>query len=246
MAGEVAIVTGAAQGIGRATALRLGSRGYRVAVVDLQGDRAADVARELAAIGVEGEAFAVDVGDAGAVDDAAAEILLRWGRVDALVNNAGLHIAGKVVQMSDEDFDRVLRTNLKGIVHFSRAVVPSMIERRRGGIVNTSSVWAWGTGPEAGAYAASKAGVTSITKTMALELGEYGIRVNAVAPGLIDTEQVRKTVPREHIEALIATHPLKREGTSDEVAGPICFLLSDDASWINGETVTVSGGILLR
>ena len=243
---RVGIVTGAAQGIGRATAARLGSLGYKVALVDLQRDRVHEVVDELKADGVDAAACAVDVGDAGAVSDAAAEILDRWGHVDALVNNAGLHLAGKVIEMSDEDFDRVLRTNLKGIVNFSRAVVPSMIDCRCGAIVNTSSVWAWGTRPGTGAYAASKAGVSSLTKTMALELGEYGIRVNAVAPGLIDTEMVRTKVPRDHVEMLISTHPLKREGRSDEVAAPICFLLSDDASWINGETVTVSGGIYLR
>ena len=148
--------------------------------------------------------------------------------------------------MSDEIWDRVINTNLRGTFYFSRAVLPSMIERRSGVIVNLSSVLAWACGAEAAPYSAAKAGITALTKSLAFEVGEYGIRVNAIAPGLVDTVLYRATTTQSGRDNLLSNCPLGRECTPEEVARPIRFLVSGDASWVNGETLTVSGGLYLR
>ena len=246
MARPFAIVTGAAQGIGRATALQLARDGYDVGIVDLRGEGAESTLSEVRTTGADGAALAVDVTDSAAVNDAVDELIRRFGRVDALVNNAGTHVTAKVVDLSDDAFDRTVNTILKGTFYFTRAVLPTMIDRRAGAIVNVSSVLAWHCTPAAAPYCAAKAAVTAFTKSVSFEVGEYGIRVNAVAPGLVDTELYRATVAEDERAALLEQCPLGRECTPEEVAAPIAFLLSDAASWVNGDTVTVSGGLFLR
>lgn len=243
---KVAIVTGGGQGIGRATALELGAHGFAVAVCDLVKQRADLVVQELEAAGASGMSFEADVSKRADVEAVVAETLARYGHIDALVNNAGTHAPSKVVDMSDEIWDRVIDVCLKGTFYFSRAVLPSMIERRSGTIINLSSVWAWACGAEAAPYCAAKAGITAFTKSLAFEVGEYGIRVNAVAPGLVDTALYRDTSSQAGRDFLLSNCPLGRECSPEELARPIRFLVSEDASWVNGETLTVSGGLYVR
>jgi 3-oxoacyl-[acyl-carrier protein] reductase len=244
--GQVAVVTGAAQGIGRATALRLASDGYRIAVVDFRAGPAEEVAAELQALGTDAAAFTADVGDSSAVDDATKQILERFGGLDVLVNNAGTHVPGDVVDLSNEDFDRVVNTILKGTFYFSRAVLPTMIAQRGGAIVNVSSVWAWACAPGAAPYCLAKAGVTALTKSLAQEVGKYGIRVNAVAPYLVNTELHRATHTEEARRGMAEASPMGRECEPEEIAASISFLVSEDASWVAGESLTLSGGSFLR
>jgi 3-oxoacyl-[acyl-carrier protein] reductase len=244
--GKVAVVTGAAQGIGRATALRLASDGYRIAVVDFRPEPAEKVAAELQELGTDAAAFTADVGDSTAVDDATKQIIERFGGLDVLVNNAGTHVPGDVVDLSNEDFDRVVDTILKGTFYFSRAVLPTMIAQRGGSIVNVSSVWAWACAPGAAPYCLAKAGVTALTKSLAQEVGKYGIRVNAVAPYLVNTELHRATHTEEARRGMAEASPMGRECEPEEIAASISFLVSNDASWVAGESLTLSGGSFLR
>lgn len=244
--GKVAVVTGAAQGIGRATAERLASDGYRIAVVDFRREPAEKVAADLQERGTDAAAFTADVGDSSAVDDATKQILERFGGLDVLVNNAGTHVPGDVVDISNEDFDRVVDTILKGTFYFSRAVLPTMIAQRGGSIVNVSSVWAWACAPGAAPYCLAKAGVTALTKSLAQEVGKYGIRVNAVAPYLVNTELHRASHSDEARKEMASAHPMGRECEPEEIAASISFLVSNDASWVAGESLTLSGGSLLR
>jgi NAD(P)-dependent dehydrogenase (short-subunit alcohol dehydrogenase family) len=243
---KVAVVTGAAQGIGRATADRLASDGYRIAVVDFRAEPAEKVASEIRESGVDAAAFNADVGDSEAVGNATREILERFGRLDVLVNNAGTHVPGDVVDISDEDFDRVVGTILKGTFYFSRAVLPTMIEQESGSIVNVSSVWAWACAPGAAPYCLAKAGVVALTKSLAAEVAKYGIRVNAVAPYLVNTELHRASHSDEARREMAAASPMGRECEPEEIAAGISFLVSGDASWVAGETLTLSGASLLR
>jgi 3-oxoacyl-[acyl-carrier protein] reductase len=244
--GKVAVVTGAAQGIGRATAQRLGSDGYRIAVVDFRREPAEKVAAEFQELGMDAAAFTADVGDSAAVDDATKHILERFGGLDVLVNNAGTHVPGEVVDLSNEDFDRVVDTIVKGTFYFSRAVLPTMIAQRGGSIVNVSSVWAWACAPGAAPYCLAKAGVTAFTKSLAQEVAKYGIRVNAVAPYLVNTELHRASHSDEARKEMAAAHPMGRECEPEEIAASISFLVSNEASWVSGESLTLSGGSLLR
>jgi 3-oxoacyl-[acyl-carrier protein] reductase len=243
---KAAIVTGGGQGIGRAAVLELAHRGHNVSVCDLVGDRAERVAEEVRSGGQQSQAFGADVSNKADVERVINKTLEQFGRIDVLVNNAGTHTPVKVVDMTDETFDRITNTILKGTFYFSRAVLPTMISQQSGTIINLSSVWAWACGPEAAPYCSAKAAVTAFTKSLAFEVGEYGIRVNAVAPGLVDTELYRSTSSREDRDFLIANCPMGRECTPEEIAKPIGFLASQEASWVNGETLTVSGGLYVR
>jgi 3-oxoacyl-[acyl-carrier protein] reductase len=243
--GKVAIVTGAAQGIGRASALRLARNGYRVAIADLQKEKAEKVVGEIQELGLSAVAYGLDVSDGERVRETAADVVNRFGRIDVLVNNAGTHRECEVIDLTDELYERIVGTVLTGTFLFSRAVLPTMIAQKSGVIVNISSVWAWGTGPGAAPYCAAKAGVSSFTKTLAIEVGKHGIRVCAIAPGLIETDMY-ETVNEEERAAQIAGCPLGRLASPDEIAGPLSFLVSDEASWITGDTLTVSGGTFLR
>jgi 3-oxoacyl-[acyl-carrier protein] reductase len=245
MPDKVAIVTGGAQGIGRSSALRLAAQGYRVAVVDLQEDKARSVVAEIEQVGSHGLAYGLDVRDRPRVREAVDDVAARLGRIDVLVNNAGTHTECEFVNLTDEIYDRVVGTILTASFSFARAVLPTMIKQGSGVIVNIASVWAWGVGPGAAPYCASKAGIVSLTKSLATEVGKHGIRVNAIAPGLIDTDMYATLNPEER-EALIQSCPLGRLASPEEVAGPISFLVSDEASWITGETLAVAGGTYLR
>jgi 3-oxoacyl-[acyl-carrier protein] reductase len=235
---NVAIVTGGAAGIGRATALRFARGGYAVSVWDVDEAGAAALAPELKAAGApDAEGRKVDVTDATAVEKAVAEVVARFGRIDTLVNNAGIVRDAQLVKwkegavastMTDADFDKVIAVNLKGVFHCTRAVAPHMIKQGSGVVLNASSVVGlYGNFGQTN-YAATKAGVISFTQTWARELGKFGIRVNAVAPGFVATEII-KAMPEKVIAGMIAKTPVGRMGKPEDIAEAYFWLASDAA-----------------
>lgn len=244
--GRVALVTGGAgAGIGGATARRLAAEGAAVAVLDEhpgRTDRTVEALRTEFGVPVSG--YAVDVTDRSAVDEALAAVATGLGPVDILVNNAAVNVQGSVFDYDPDDFERVLAVDLTACWYLIRAVVGPMRELRRGSIVNVSSIAAYngGRGREA-PYSASKAGLHELTRSVAIEGGPYGIRCNAVAPGLIWSKFVEKH--RERFQADADATPLRRHGLPAEVASVVAFLVSDESSYITGEVVNVSGGMYL-
>ena len=239
-------MTGAGQGIGRATALELARDGYIVVLADIVHERTENVMLEIREAGSDGLVLDTDVSSVDAVRHMIDTAIESFGRVDVLVNNAGTHVSESVTDLTDQTLDTIIDTNLKSVFYSCRAVIPAMMAQNSGAIVNISSVWAWACAPNAAPYCASKAGIMALTKSLAIEVGPYGIRVNAIAPGLIETELHRSATSQEDQEKHNEQVPLGRMGLPEEIARPIRFLVSDDASWITGETLTVSGGSYLR
>jgi len=246
----VALVTGAGAGLGRACAMALGQRGARVAVHYMKSRGGAeDVVAKLSAVGVDAQAFHGDLtkaADANALVDAVSG---QFGSIDILVNNAGDLIERKpLMDMSEELFRAVMDVNLTSAFLMCRAVGLGMIARKKGTIVNMSSLAAWnGGGPGAGAYSAAKGAVVSLTKALAKELAPHGIRVNCVAPGLIgDTAFHGRFTPPAAFESATKGVLLGRAGTPDEVGAVVAFLASPDASFLTGETIEVNGGMNMR
>ncbi len=248
---RVAIVTGAARGIGEATAWAFAERGAIVVIVDIDGAGAKRVANQLEAKGLQAAAFEVDVADRQAVDAMTEEVLSRFGRIDILVNNA--YVSGGyalVTETSNETWDRVLAVNLTGYFNCARAVARSMIERKSGKIVNISSGAGVNGSLSSGVqYPASKAGIIGLTKGLAGDLAPYGINVNCVTPGLIRTwaeGEVSSGWTDDKVNRYIEVEvPLKRAGRPEEIAEVIVFLASDAASYIVGEVINVDGGGML-
>jgi len=244
---RVAIVTGAARGIGAATARRLAADGYRVAVVDLDESACGQTVGAIEEAGGQGLALGLDVSDAGSVADGVTLVADRLGPPAALVNNAGIVRDNLLFRMTDDDWDAVINVHLRGSFLMSRAVQGHMTSAGWGRIVNMSSVSALGNRGQAN-YSAAKAGLQGLTKTLAIELGRFGVTVNAVAPGFIVTEMTAATAARVGIpfedfqKAAIAMIPAARVGTPDDVAGVISFLAGDDASYVNGQVIYVAGG----
>jgi 2-hydroxycyclohexanecarboxyl-CoA dehydrogenase len=242
--GRVALVTGGASGIGAATARRLGAEGARVAIGDLDEDGAGTVASE-----VDGFAVAMDVADAGSVRAAVAAATAAVGPVDVLVNNAGTDRFAFFSNTDEALWDFVLGVNLRGVLAVTHAVLPGMHERGGGAIVNVASE-AGRVGSQGSAvYSAAKAGVIGFTKAIALESARYGVRCNAVAPGPIETPLLN-TAPRELGElgerlkqGMISATAMRRIGQPEEVAAAIAFLASEDAAYVTGQTINVSGGL---
>ena len=242
-----AIVTGAAspRGLGLATARLFAEHGATVAILDLDAAGAEAAARELG----EGHAgLACDVTDRAACEAAVAELTRRWGRIDVLVNNAGITQPLKLMEIGPEHYDAVLDVNLRGTLLMSQAVVPGMRERRSGSIVNLSSVSAQRGGGLFGGphYAAAKAGVLGLTKAMARELAPAGVRVNAICPGFVDTDITAGQLTPERREAILAGIPMGRAGEAADVAGCALFLASDLSAYCTGTELDVNGGSLIH
>ncbi len=244
--GRTAIVTGAGRGIGEAIALKLANEGAKIAVVSRTEANAAKTADAInAAHPGAARAHAVDVADFDAVQTLAETIIKDWGgRVDILVNNAGVTRDGLSMRMSSEDWDVVVNTNLKGAFNFIRAVQRPMARQRSGRIINISSVSGiMGNAGQAN-YAASKAGLIGLTKTVARELSGRGVTVNAVAPGFIQTDMTA-ALPENIRESVVAHIPLGRFGSPEDIACAVAYLASDEAGYVTGQTLVVDGGMVM-
>jgi 3-oxoacyl-[acyl-carrier protein] reductase len=241
---KVAVVTGGAQGIGAAIVEKLASEGAYIAVVDINEEKAAEVAAKVRAMGVEAESYKVDVANTEAVKTLVGEITKRFGRIDVLVNNAGITRDGLLMTMSEQDWDLVLSVNLKSVFNFIKAVARPMVKQKGGSIINISSVVGlMGNGGQLN-YSASKAGVIGVTKSSAKELASRNIRVNAIAPGYIQTAMTDKLDEKART-ALMDEIPSKRLGQPEDVANAVLFLASDLASYVTGETIRVDGGMAM-
>lgn len=248
--GRVAIVTGASRGIGRATAMAFAREGAKV-VVNFHRERskAEEVVEEIEKLGGATLAVQADVGDRGAVERMVEEALREFGAVDVLVNNAGVAMGGgSLLEFNEEEYDPLWRVNVKGVLHCTRAIAPHMMEKRYGKVVNIASVAGLGTAllPGNMLYASTKAAVIILTKRLALELGQHGINVNAVAPGLIRTDMGLGSRPpaeqARRIQYFTEKSMLRRIGEPEDVANVALFLASDEASFITGQVITVDGG----
>jgi len=241
---QIAVVTGAGRGIGRAIALKFASEGADVVCVSRTAGNAEKVSNEVRALGRRSWAFAVDVADAAAVNAAAEKILADAGRVDILVNNAGVTRDGLLMRMSDADWDMVMNTNLKGAFLFTKAFVRAFIKQRSGRIINIASVIGLIGNAGQANYAASKAGVIGFTKATAREVASRGITVNALAPGFIETDMTAVLNPALK-EQLLKQIPLNSFGQPEDIAAAALFLASPGARYITGQVLTIDGGMVM-
>jgi len=245
LAKKVAVVTGAARGIGRSIALELARKRASVIIVDLLIGEAEKVAAEIRKIGSQSLALQVDVTQTEMVREKFGEAIEKFGRIDILVNNAGVLQDAFITDIKEEDWDRVIDINLKGVFNCCKAVVNYMLQQKRGKIINIASVGGKDGFPLAGVhYSASKAGVMGFTRQLAKQLAPYGITVNAVAPGTTETEMILHRTPQQKKE-LMEKIPMGRLGKPEDTARAIAFLASDEASFITGETLNVCGGLYM-
>jgi 3-oxoacyl-[acyl-carrier protein] reductase len=239
---KVSIITGAAQGIGLATALKFAREGAIVVVCDVKQAAVDDAVKQCQALGAQALGFVVDVTQREMVDASVKAVLDKFGRVDVLVNNAGITQDARLQKMTLEQFDRVIDVNLRGVFHCSQAVADAMVAQGSGVILNASSVVGiYGNFGQTN-YAATKFGVIGFTKTWSRELGPKGIRVNAVAPGFVATP-ILSTMPDKVVEEMMSRVPLKRLGQPEDIANVYAFLASDEAAYVNGAVLEVSGGM---
>jgi 2-hydroxycyclohexanecarboxyl-CoA dehydrogenase len=248
--GRTAVVTGGAQGIGRAIALGLGEEGCRVAVADVDSSRAALTARDVEALGVEAVAVTVDLTRKDEIAAAVEKVLARFGRIDILVNNAGWDRMGLFVESDEETWDRILALNFRAMLHVCKAVLPPMIERGCGRIVNVASdAGRVGSSGEA-VYSGSKGAVIAFSKALAREVARHGITVNVVCPGLIETgllQSLRDSSVQNAkiLEAVARAIPLGRVGVPADVTGAVVYFASPAAGYVTGQTLSVSGGLTM-
>ncbi|WML40960.1 3-oxoacyl-ACP reductase FabG [Neobacillus sp. OS1-2] len=241
---KVAIITGAAAGIGFAAAEVFAREGAKVAMADFNVEQGEARARELQHKGYEVTFFQVNVADRGSVDHMVEKVRAAFGKIDILINNAGITRDAMLSKLSVEDFQQVLDVNLTGVFHCTQAVLPAMIENGGGRIINTSSVSGVHGNVGQTNYAATKAGVVGMTKTWAKELGRKGINVNAVAPGFIETGMTAK-VPEKVLAQMLQMVPLARLGKAEDIANAYLFLASDESNYVNGTVLHVDGGIMM-
>ena len=242
--GKTAIVTGAARGIGAAIATRLANEGADIALCDLQADWLSETAEAVKAAGRKVVCYSVDVSDSEGVNEVVGAVVAEFGGVDVLINNAGITRDGLMMRMSEEDWDAVLNVNLKGTFLFTRAVSRPMMKKRTGAIVNIASII--GLIGNAGQcnYAASKAGVIALTKSAAKELASRNIRVNAVAPGFIQSKMT-DALSEAVRDQMMGKIPMKKFGTPEDVADVVMFLAGNSAGYMTGQVLTVSGGMVM-
>ena len=242
--GKVSIITGGGQGIGRATAIKFAKEGARVAVCDINVEAAEETAKLISDAGGEVIFFRIDVTDKETIARMVEGVMAKWGRIDTLVNNAGIVQDAQFKKMTDDQFDRVIDVNLKGVYNCTKAVVDIMLEQNSGCILNASSiVGIYGNFGQTN-YAATKFGVIGMVKTWARELGRKGIRANAICPGFIHTP-ILATMPGKIIKMMEDRVPMGRLGQPEEIANTYAWLASDEASYINGAVIEVSGGATL-
>lgn len=244
--GQVAIVTGGGQGIGHGVALCLARAGAHVVIADAVQDRLAQAAAEVEAVGVQSLGMQVDVTKAASVDGMVAATLARFGKIDILVNNAGVVVVKPIHAQTEADWDRVLNVNLKGVFLCCHRVVREMVAQKSGAIVNIASIAAFHYTVPHVPYAASKAGVVALTRDLAYEVARHGVRVNAIAPGPIETPMMSAALTQAQKDAYAQNIPLSRLGQPRDIGNAAVFLVSDEASFITGVTLPVSGGTDLR
>jgi NAD(P)-dependent dehydrogenase (short-subunit alcohol dehydrogenase family) len=240
--GKVAVVTGGAQGIGKAIALGFRRTAAKVIVADLQAEKAKAVAGELRALGTEGHAVEVDVGDESSVQRLAEQTFSRFGRIDILINDAGIYLRSEVVNMSEADWDRTININLGGNFLCTRAFISSMRAQRSGRIISIASGIAHYGAKQFAHYAASKAAIIGLVKSLAREVALDGITVNAICPGSANTVMPRQHRPEEEVMARLRSTPLDHVLEPEDIVGPILFLCSDEAAYITGQTYNVNCG----
>ena len=244
LAGKVALVTGAAQGIGKAVALLLARNGADIVVSDINLEKAEETAKEVQILGRKALAIKVDVAKSDDVDKMVQAILAQFGHIDILINNAGIARDKLILRMTEEDWDAVLNINLKGTFNCTKAVVRHMSKQKSGKIVSIASVVGEMGNAGQGNYAASKAGVIGFTKTIAREFAQRGINVNAIAPGYIETPMT-EALPDKVKEDLKRLIPMDRLGKPEDVAEAVLFLVSESANYITGQVLNVNGGIYM-
>lgn len=239
---KIAIITGGGSGIGKATALRFADEGAHVIIWDVVDAKGEETLAELKTRGSNAAYYHVDTTDKEQIAKATEDVVNRFGRIDILINNAGITKDSTLLKMTDEQWERVIDVNLNGVYHCTRAIAPIMAQNNYGRIINASSVVGLFGNFGQTNYAATKAGLIGMTQTLSKELGRKGITVNAVAPGFIATEMIR-LMPEEVLAGMEAKVPVKRLGQPEEVAALYAFLASDEAAYINGAVVRIDGGI---
>ena len=243
--GKVAVITGAARGIGRAVALNFGKNGANIAFTDMRiDDNVLSLEKELAAMGVKAKGYASDASNFQQSHEIINQIVEEFGKVDILINNAGITRDTLLMRMTEEQWDLVLNVNLKSAFNLTKAVIGPMMKQRGGSIVNMSSIVGVGGNASQANYSASKAGMIGLTKSTAKELGSRNIRCNAIAPGFIITDMTA-ALPEKVVEEWVKSIPMKRGGTADEVANTALFLASDLSSYISGQVIQVTGAMLI-
>ncbi len=242
--GKTALVTGASRGIGRGMAIKLAQHGANVAFTYLSSpDKAALLENELKASGIKAKGYKSDAADFKQAEQLITDILTDFGNLDIVVNNAGITRDGLLMRMSEEQFDEVIRTNLKSVFNVTKACIKPMLKQKQGSIINISSVVGVKGNAGQANYAASKAGIIGFTKSIALELGSRNIRCNAIAPGFIETEMTG-ALDEKTVQGWRDAIPLKRGGTPEDVADAVVFLASSMSAYITGQVLNVDGGML--
>ncbi len=241
---KVALITGATRGIGRGIAIKFASQGCNVAFTYVSSEqKAIELENELMQLGVKAKGYKADAGDFKTADSVIEEIVKEWGTLDILVNNAGITKDTLLMRMTEEQFDEVIRANLKSVFNYTKAAQKIMLKNRKGSIINMSSVVGVKGNAGQSNYAASKAGIIGFTKSIALELGSRNIRCNAIAPGFIETEMTG-VLDEKMVQQWRDSIPLKRGGTPDDIANACMFLASDMSAYITGQCINVCGGML--